>query len=75
MFSELEYNAFVSVEGTPEGKVTTADVEARMKELNITGWSSMEEPSPETHMACLNEIERIRNARREAAKSRTNQGE
>jgi len=72
---ELEYNDLVASGETPSGGVTKADVEAKMKELNIEGWSSMSEPTPETHLSCLNEIERIVEARRNAARSRTNLGE
>lgn len=66
MSCELEYHFFVATGETPQGKVTEADVQAKLVELNITDYPSLETLSYETHMACLLKIERTIEARKNA---------
>jgi hypothetical protein len=51
---------------TPEA-VTQEAVDAKMTELNIVGFSSLDTPTLDLQMACLKEVEGILAARRKAA--------
>lgn len=51
----------------PSDEPTMEDVKKRMDELNVTGYSSIGEPSTKELMVGLDEIERITSGRRENA--------
>lgn len=50
---------------------TWDDVEKRMAEMKISGWSSMGDFTPDEHLAHLAEIEMIRQRRRQARQRAT----
>jgi len=56
-------------ENAPSGNaVTMDDVTKRMKDLNIEGWSSMADFSPEEHMQHLDVIEALQKGNHKKAR-------